>query len=256
MDLWLADIALDEALETALDDEPEQARRLADALNELGAQLIHLDDAMFSQRDLLAVATDTNLLENWRALTERAPEYGTPWWLDGTLEQAATENRRMAEANLQELNAAFQRTRQSRRSLAEPSSGPAPLRRQPANWKDRNFAFSIAAAGPAAPPNPEYFVWKSPEDSDLRARLDVQPGPPPAIIAVEFYHASDDSDVTELAGEACRLDGVESMIKGCVARFDFQLVLVADSGEIPALSVGSPAQKWELVESRTNEASA
>jgi SNF2 family DNA or RNA helicase len=100
MEAWAVFVAVDEPYQECLETgAPEQAR-FAAVLDGSFADLEKLDTLLLEQTGVLAVATETRLLANWRAAL--APEYRTalPWWLDGTLEARA--------AALRELGLAWQ----------------------------------------------------------------------------------------------------------------------------------------------------
>jgi hypothetical protein len=91
MELWAIFIVVDEEYQYGLRDQQSFSspfstwmRRLLDAYSALDGEL---------QRDeqlrLLSVATELPLLENWRKMLAEPYRDPLPWWLDGTLEEAA-----------------------------------------------------------------------------------------------------------------------------------------------------------------------
>jgi len=101
MELWGAFIVIDDEYQHYLCAEQSMdspfavwMRRLLDAFN-------GLDDEL--QRDeqvqLLSIATELPLMENWRKMLVPPFRDSLPWWLDGTLEEAADATRRLITAD-------------------------------------------------------------------------------------------------------------------------------------------------------------
>jgi SNF2 family DNA or RNA helicase len=89
MEAWAVFVAIDEAYQSCLETADPKRVPFATVLDESFVALDRFDKSLQEQADLLALAADTRLLENWRQAL--APEYRTalPWWLDGSLEADA-----------------------------------------------------------------------------------------------------------------------------------------------------------------------
>lgn len=94
MELWAMYIIIDNEYNLCLSESNDpsfvaQMNRLLDAYSALDAEV---------QRDeqicLLSIATELPLLDNWRKMLAKPYRKHLPWWLDGTLEEAATQIRR------------------------------------------------------------------------------------------------------------------------------------------------------------------
>jgi hypothetical protein len=92
LEAWAALVAIDDAYVSVIEKQADAIDSLSDSLDEVLGALCEFDSALRSQAGLLSVATDTNLLENWRRML--APEFqkGLPWVLDGTLEAVARKS--------------------------------------------------------------------------------------------------------------------------------------------------------------------
>ncbi len=99
MDAWAAQVAIDEAYMDTWDMPDDGASgQLESAVSELNEAFEAFDEELRSHEDLLCVAAETPLLDNWRSLLH--PAYGEclPWWLDKTLEDTAKRNAEEAVA--------------------------------------------------------------------------------------------------------------------------------------------------------------
>jgi len=91
LSFWAATVALEEAFVGALDNSMAAASGLDRAWYQVLVEIERLDAAMQKQRSFLAVATETNLLDNWRGFLVAPHSDLLPWVLDGALEAAAAE---------------------------------------------------------------------------------------------------------------------------------------------------------------------
>ncbi len=99
MELWAMYIVVDDEYQYSLGKSNDPSfgawmHRLLDAFSALDTEV---------QRDeqirLLSVATELPLLENWRKMLTQPYREHLPWWLDGTLEEAAEEVRQYIETD-------------------------------------------------------------------------------------------------------------------------------------------------------------
>lgn len=88
---WAVMTALEEAFVGALDDGVAVSSGLESLWLQVLDEIERLDAAMQKQQSFLAVATETNLLDNWRGFLVVPHCDLLPWVLDGTLESAAAE---------------------------------------------------------------------------------------------------------------------------------------------------------------------
>jgi hypothetical protein len=122
------------------------------AIDQVQSALNRFDHELQEQVDLLSVAANTNLLDNWRTLLVDPWRDELPWWLDGTLEDAA---RRLEESALA--------------SQPDETVGYR-LRHAILGWLPRPLSFAAAEQH-----EPEYLPplrWRS-RDGNILARLEV-----------------------------------------------------------------------------------
>jgi hypothetical protein len=89
MEVWATFVALDEAQLDALAHSLPGHAELVAACRQAQLELAPADEALLRQKDILSVAAGTELLANWRRLLVEPYSLSLPWWLDGTLEEAA-----------------------------------------------------------------------------------------------------------------------------------------------------------------------
>jgi hypothetical protein len=107
MDAWAVVIAVTEALRVADDESRELISGLELAIRSLLDSVDRFDSSLIRERELLCVATDTNLLDNWRNLVAEEYRLALPWWLDGTLERIADaplERIDLSNLDMQKIN--------------------------------------------------------------------------------------------------------------------------------------------------------
>jgi len=89
MDVWAALVAIEEA-QVALDEEGDpRSGRLLSLEETLVDDVIAFDASLRRQQEVLATIAELPLLDNWRARLAIPFSELLPWWLEGTLEQAA-----------------------------------------------------------------------------------------------------------------------------------------------------------------------
>jgi hypothetical protein len=100
LNVWAAEIALDEAYRAEDDQSSNDVKKLFGALAYLAGELSLVDEALRKVAVELTLAVSGHLFDNWRH--NLAPEYAAiaPWWLTGELEQLAA---RIAERESQPL---------------------------------------------------------------------------------------------------------------------------------------------------------
>lgn len=93
MEVWAAFIGIQAAYELLRDREPAAWSQLKIAMSQLLEALERLDDLLQQAEymQLLSVAAERRLLENWRRMLAGEYRELLPWWLDGTLEQIAAD---------------------------------------------------------------------------------------------------------------------------------------------------------------------
>jgi len=236
MDLWAAMVALGEASLSALIDEDPGAEELSEELETLMKAIFDLDDVI-KQREillLLSTLTETELLENWRRNLVEPYASTLPYWLDGTLEDAAQYLEREFEATVPRFKVVKPEVRASQRTREVFKNLPQPL---------------AVAADAQALPNPFILLkWRSP-DGQYLARFFV-PCPPVTGQMVRFNLVKLQPDGTELpasdlVGTFISLGGVVSQISADgSAHMDLDaLVKAAHEQKEFALRVGDSI--WE-----------
>lgn len=115
MDLWAAEVALDRSL---ADTPGDTLEREVDRFDEAVGRF---DLALEGQADLLSTITGTRLLDNWRAMLAEEYREDLPWWLDGTLEDAARRLAEYAERSLPGPRAWAEVRRQADRRRGKPA---------------------------------------------------------------------------------------------------------------------------------------
>jgi len=94
MELWAMYIIIDDEYRLSLKENTdvffeERMHRLLDAFTVLDAEVQGEE-----QLHILSIVTELPLLDNWRKMLAKPYRKHLPWWLDGTLEEAATQVRR------------------------------------------------------------------------------------------------------------------------------------------------------------------
>lgn len=94
MELWAMYIIIDDEYRLSLKENTdvyfeEKMHRLLDAFTVLDAEVQSEE-----QLQILSIVTELPLLDNWRKMLAKPYRKHLPWWLDGTLEEAATQVRR------------------------------------------------------------------------------------------------------------------------------------------------------------------
>ncbi len=238
MDAWAASLVLDEAYHDCAAEDAAQAREVGAALDRAYAALDRFDEALERQTEVLATITGTRLLDNWRALLAPAFAEDLPWWLDGSLEEAAGRSEAEAVRTLPGAALWAEVRRQGRRVL-----GGVPVL-PPVG------AGVLAAAdtpGTAVATAGETLCWLSPDDT-WRAELllpeEFTPEEEVLLRPLNVTHRADDHPAAELAGRPVRLASAEGTIddKGQVW---LRLVELRQGDEL-RLSVGSPAETWSF----------
>src|SRR5207245_10255028 len=97
MESWALFLAVDEAYQESLERDSPNRIAFAEVLDSDLTKLEEFDRELRNHLDLLSLATDTRLLENWRQLLADSYRQALPWWLDGTLVEAA---KRVGEQSL------------------------------------------------------------------------------------------------------------------------------------------------------------
>jgi hypothetical protein len=87
METWAAYVAIDDAYADLI---PDHGHALED-FSGLLAGLQEFDEALLQERHLLSVAAETGVLAQWCQVLARPHQEVLPWWLNGTLEEAARE---------------------------------------------------------------------------------------------------------------------------------------------------------------------
>ena len=123
MKAWAVQAAIDEAyVDSWADQEELPADRLEAAIGPMGDALEAFDVELCQRRnlELLCVATETTLLENWRAILVGPYADALPWWLDDTLEVVSQEVEDKAVAS-QPSDVTWRKLREARRRTNEQS---------------------------------------------------------------------------------------------------------------------------------------
>lgn len=243
METWAAYVALDEAFAESLDpgDQPPHshtANALAHILDDVPRRFDDFDRALFEQIPLLATAANTELLNNWRALLAQPYREFLPWWLDGTLEQAAGQ---AYQQMIEEL-------------AAYPPAAPPVLEPPPAVSRTL-LAFRKAftptaqlAAAVQEQPALQILRWDAP-DSGYYAFLPL-PTATQSEVVLSFFTSTHEPAI-ELANTEVRLDEVSSFIDAHGhARFSCEQLRAAEPHDA-TLRVGPEHTAWML---RTDEA--
>jgi hypothetical protein len=236
MDAWAAFTAIEEALQDCLAAPAAEADPLEDQLDKAVDLLVEaaadLDERMCRQVKRLAVAADTNLLDNWRALLAEPWREPWPWWLDGTLEAAH-------KANLEEAFATMPDPAEWRRRVGRVKA----RRGYPRSVYPRIERPELAAAEGAAeaPRLGRSLRWISP-DGVWTATLDLLTWSTPDLEKIRrpLVFSSDRSAPSELAGPA-RLGRATSPITDGLAYFTLAELREADE---LSLLVGENNEEW------------
>ncbi|MBI2100876.1 MAG: hypothetical protein HYT47_02570 [Candidatus Vogelbacteria bacterium] len=91
MGSWAADVSIHEAYLACVSESNPQSESFGVALDALTERFDRFDEALRAKADWLAVAAETQLLENLRGLLKGEYRDLLPWWLDGTLERVASQ---------------------------------------------------------------------------------------------------------------------------------------------------------------------
>lgn len=89
MECWAAYLAIDEAYAECMEAQDTDLGGFTGILDSLLAAIETFDQELQRQSGLLSVAAETELLQNWRNLLAAPYREPLPWWLDGSLEEAA-----------------------------------------------------------------------------------------------------------------------------------------------------------------------
>jgi len=153
-------VALGEASLSALIDEDPGAEELSEDVERLMNAIFDLDDEIKQQEILLLLSTltGTELLENWRRNLVEPYASILPYWLDGTLEDAARYLEREFEATVPRFKVvkpevrASQRTREVFKNLPQPLAVAADAQALPLAEGALDHAFFIAVLGEVPDP--------------------------------------------------------------------------------------------------------
>lgn len=89
MECWAVFLALDEAYQASVERRLPERIWLAQPLGLIQEGTDFFDIELHKNLDLLSTVAHANLLPNWRRLLAAPYRLAIPWWLDGTLENAA-----------------------------------------------------------------------------------------------------------------------------------------------------------------------
>jgi hypothetical protein len=200
MDSWAASLQLDDVLEHASDDA--ERSKLEAAIDAFDEALELFDRAMGAHQSSLTMLADTRLLTNLRSMLAPRHRDPLPWWLDGRLEAEAEA----MDAATDDLLSGI--------PLEPRDARPAVVVLPMARFRSavtQTYA-AAAATSPQAVPDSSWLRWRSP-DGHLIAEL----VPPVVKTATPERLVVDFTDTTGrpalgLAGQRCRLAGVETMI--------------------------------------------
>jgi hypothetical protein len=239
MDLWAAMVALGEASLSALIDEDPGAEELSEGLERLMNAIFDLDDEIKQQEVLLLLSTltETELLENWRRNLVEPYASILPYWLDGTLEDAAEYLKHEFEATVPRFGIVKPEVRASQGIREVFQNLPQPL--------------AVAADAQSLSDPFVLLKWRSP-DGQYLARLFVpkQPviGQVVSFVLVKLQRDTPDGKelpASDLAGTSISLGGVVTQISadGSARMALDALVKAAHEQEEFALRVGDAV--WE-----------
>lgn len=234
MDLWAAMVALGEASLSALIDEDPGAEELSEGLERLMNAIFDLDDEIKQQEVLLLLSTltETELLENWRRNLVEPYASILPYWLDGTLEDAAEYLKHEFEATVPRFGIVKPEVRASQGIREVFQNLPQPL--------------AVAADAQSLSDPFVLLKWRSP-DGQYLARLFVpkQPviGQVVSFVLVKLQRDTPDGKelpASDLAGTSISLGGVVTQISadGSAKMALDALVKAAHEQEEFALRVG------------------
>ena len=177
MEIWAAWVAIDQAYEACLENQDEQTETLEQALDANGESLDKLDEAMRGQADLLSWITHEFLLENWRRMLAESFCLPFPWWLDGTLEQAAKEQQTDADLVFPDRE-----TLERLERIVWERETPRPIRLSDMFIYSADVLpeadRSLAAAVEKGKPRHLHWRWRHPDNNGDTAELYLQIWPP------------------------------------------------------------------------------
>jgi hypothetical protein len=100
MEAWAAFVVINEAYQVCAEDRSPEHGRFAPLMDTVLGGIETLDRLMQERIDVLARVAAFPLLENWKRLLGPTSAEVLPWWLDGRIEQRATQLDQEAFASL------------------------------------------------------------------------------------------------------------------------------------------------------------
>lgn len=187
MDAWASFLAIDEAYQLDLEQGAGGLSTFGEVLDSCLERLEIFHAGLREQSEHLALAAETELLENWRKMLADEFKQALPWWLNGTLEQVLIQRD-------QEMGSAF------------PSLALSDVLREAWNWLPKPV-LTMAAAKPGEAYTPTVRCWRSP-DQQLLACLTASPGQ--TQLRLNFLR--DGESTTELQGKIVSLANLNSLV--------------------------------------------
>lgn len=225
-ELWAAETALIEAIdEFSQGDKLDQFSRVLDNLQ---SRISDLDRLMIDHASEFGAAAELPLLENWRSALSADNRADMPWWLDGTIETAAT--RAMGRAMRQ-----MPGVEHFRRALRR-------------RWLPRMEAeLAMAAEEVRTTAAPRLLEWRSPDQRHHAVLpVPVEVMSDEAEMILSFLDAASGKPATMLVGVKVRLAGCSVSVDAeGVARFRYaDLYRLA---QLPELEFGEPPEPWTRI---------
>jgi hypothetical protein len=229
MEAMAAFTVIDEAYADCLDNRDALLGEFTNAVDGVLDALQALDEGLQAQKDLLSLAAGTHLLENWRTLLAEPYHETPPWWLDGTLEEAAQRIRRTA-LETQPDGATWRR---HKTRLFDPPRTPVVI-----IWFPRRIerVARLAAQGTEEPQAPIAAVsWTAPDAAHYAVLSVPETADDDSSLTVAFFDPQD-RPTTEFDGSVAILASVPATIANGRAGFPIKQ-LAPHRQEEPILSV-------------------
>jgi len=257
MDAWAAYLAIDDALQCALEDNEPDWRSLSGAVSTLVESRERyesaLENAVNSFRGPLSLVVDTGYLQTCRDMLSEPYSLSLPWWLDGTVESIFARDN---QPSLPVVTAPTEWKEKVDRARQEMTSGPTIPSLTEAEGRFAHSWFLWPAPRILAADKSDesarliHLDWRSP-DGRVHATLVVNPRDA-SNEPLRMNFDSDDDEALNLAGQRAVLAGVPALVPIDAqgnADFSREAIRQAARDEVP-LTLEVASELW-LVESQS-----